>query len=185
HLFRVGEAVDCLDVFRSSHTGEIMTKWRFAVVVAAEEEEEDGRLRVRVHFRHWASKWDVWLDTVDDLHRLAPPLSRARAIPASASRRGSSSGGGGALRQRGLEVVEVEPDGNCLFRAVGHQIYGDAERHVEVRRACVDHMGRHKARFATFVAEEEFRDYLRRVRQPCVWGGGLEIRAREEVCDRP
>ena len=31
----------------------------------------------------------------------------------------------------GLYIIDVEPDGNCLFRAVSQQLYGDAERHLE------------------------------------------------------
>lgn len=37
-----------------------------------------------------------------------------------------------AMRRKGLSVVDVEPDGNCLFRSVSHQIYGDVDRHVQV-----------------------------------------------------
>lgn len=80
-----------------------------------------------------------------------------------------------AMRRKGLTVVDVEPDGNCLFRSVSHQIYGDAERHFTVRRMCVDHMSKHRARFGVFVAED-FRDYLYRIRQTGVWGDDLEIR---------
>ncbi|CAN0315479.1 unnamed protein product, partial [Hapterophycus canaliculatus] len=85
---------------------------------------------------------------------------------------------------KGLTVADVEPDGNCLFRSVSHQIYGDADRHYSVRRACVEHMSKHEARFGVFVAEN-FRDYLYRIRQPGVWGDDLEIRALEELFDRP
>ncbi|CAN0016456.1 unnamed protein product, partial [Ectocarpus sp. 13 AM-2016] len=112
--------------------------------------------------------------------------------------RGSPTGGSGedseeaaadrafreAMRRTGLSVVDVEPDGNCLFRSVSHQIYGDADRHYPVRKACVEHMYRHRARFGVFVAED-FRDYLFRIRQPGVWGDDLEIRALEEMFDRP
>ncbi|CAM9519251.1 unnamed protein product, partial [Discosporangium mesarthrocarpum] len=89
-----------------------------------------------------------------------------------------------AMRNKGLVVVDMESDGNCLFRSVSHQIYGDVERHHQVRRLCVEHMAKHKSRFGVFVAED-FRDYLRRIRQPCVWGDDLEIRALEELYDRP
>ncbi|CAM9737471.1 unnamed protein product, partial [Sphacelaria rigidula] len=89
-----------------------------------------------------------------------------------------------AMRRKGLSVVDVEPDGNCLFRSVSHQIYGDVDRHVQVRKACVDHMQKHKSRFGMFVPED-FRDYLYKIRQPGVWGDDLEIRALEEMFDRP
>ena len=45
----------------------------------------------------------------------------------------------------------------------------------QVRKACVDHMSKHVARFGVFVAED-FRDYLYRISQPGVWGDDLEIR---------
>ncbi|CAM9893776.1 unnamed protein product, partial [Ectocarpus sp. 8 AP-2014] len=137
----------------------------------------------------------------------AAPAGRVRARGASSvAARGGGSGGRGspttggsgedseeaaadrafreAMRRTGLSVVDVEPDGNCLFRSVSHQIYGDADRHYPVRKACVEHMYRHRARFGVFVAED-FRDYLFRIRQPGVWGDDLEIRALEEMFDRP
>jgi hypothetical protein len=45
-----------------------------------------------------------------------------------------------ALKRRGLEEVEQEGDGNCLFRAVSLQIYGDSDCHEDVRRRCIDFM---------------------------------------------
>lgn len=45
-----------------------------------------------------------------------------------------------ALKKRGLEVVEQEGDGNCLFRAVSLQVYGDSDSHMDVRRRCLDFM---------------------------------------------
>lgn len=44
------------------------------------------------------------------------------------------------LKERKLEMVEQEGDGNCLFRAVSLQVYGDSSMHGEVRRKCLDFM---------------------------------------------
>ena len=46
------------------------------------------------------------------------------------------------LKDRGLEMTEVEGDGNCLFRAISLQVYGDESMHGEVRRRCLDFMVR-------------------------------------------
>jgi hypothetical protein len=47
-----------------------------------------------------------------------------------------------ALKQRGLEIRVQEGDGNCLFRAVSLQVYGDSTMHNEVRHQCLDFMVR-------------------------------------------
>ena len=45
-------------------------------------------------------------------------------------------------QQRGLEIREQEGDGNCLFRAVSLQVYGDSSMHGQVRKQCMDFMVR-------------------------------------------
>lgn len=45
-----------------------------------------------------------------------------------------------ALKKRGFEIQEQEGDGNCLFRAVSLQVYGDASMHIQVRKQCLDFM---------------------------------------------
>jgi hypothetical protein len=39
-----------------------------------------------------------------------------------------------------LDVVAVEEDGNCHFRVVSLQVYGNELAHAEVRRRCLDYM---------------------------------------------
>ena len=43
-------------------------------------------------------------------------------------------------RERGLEIEEVAGDGNCLFRAISLQVYGDTTMHADVRQQCMDYM---------------------------------------------
>jgi hypothetical protein len=43
-------------------------------------------------------------------------------------------------RVKGLEVRHMVEDGNCLFRAVTHLVYGDAEMYDEIRQMCIDYM---------------------------------------------
>lgn len=45
-----------------------------------------------------------------------------------------------ALESQGLRVVPVEGDGNCLFRSVSHQVYGNDCHHRLVRASCMDYM---------------------------------------------
>jgi OTU domain-containing protein 5 len=43
-------------------------------------------------------------------------------------------------KQLKFDIVEMDGDGNCLFRAVALQVYGDASMHSEVRRRCLEFM---------------------------------------------
>lgn len=47
-----------------------------------------------------------------------------------------------ALKKRGLEILEQDGDGNCLFRAISLQVYGDAAMHGDVRKKCMNFMVR-------------------------------------------
>lgn len=44
------------------------------------------------------------------------------------------------LKQEGFQMKVVAGDGNCMFRAVADQIYGDEDMHEQVRACCLDYM---------------------------------------------
>jgi hypothetical protein len=44
------------------------------------------------------------------------------------------------LKKRGLEIREQDGDGNCLFRAISLQVYGDSTNHEVIRKQCLDFM---------------------------------------------
>ena len=85
-----------------------------------------------------------------------------------------------ALARQQLAVVPVSGDGNCLFRAVAHQVYGDENYHSLVRQKCVDYMESETDFFSQFVegGKEMFPYYLQAKRTDACWGDDPEI----EVC---
>ena len=83
----------------------------------------------------------------------------------------------------GLHIVQVEADGNCLFRALANQIYCDENRHKELRLQCIEHMLENRDRYEIFCTFE-FDSYIARMQVGGTWAGELEIRAMEEVLDR-
>jgi hypothetical protein len=89
------------------------------------------------------------------------------------------------LKKQGLEIVEQEGDGNCLFRAVSLQVYGDSSMHADVRQQCLDFMARDVEHFGQFVVGEDFGDYIARKRQDGVHGNHTEIQAVSELFNRP
>lgn len=90
-----------------------------------------------------------------------------------------------SLKRRNLELQLVEGDGNCLFRAVSLQIYGDPNMHNEVRRRCMDFMQGESEHFAKFISDENFQDYIQRKRKDGVHGNNPEIQAISELYNRP
>lgn len=44
------------------------------------------------------------------------------------------------MSERGLKIEEQDGDGNCLFRAVAFQVYGDENLHTLLREKCMDYV---------------------------------------------
>jgi hypothetical protein len=85
-----------------------------------------------------------------------------------------------ALARLGLTVHAMGGDGNCLFRAVAHQVYGDQELHRVTRASAADYMEAEARWFSSFVVgdESEFGGYIAAVRRDAVWGDDPEIQVR-------
>ena len=69
------------------------------------------------------------------------------------------------LRQRvahlKLKVIHMEDDGNCQFRALASELYGDQELHGLVRQKVVEHLRSHSDDFSFFVGDGgEWAAYL-------------------------
>jgi len=88
------------------------------------------------------------------------------------------------LRAIGFEIYLMSPDGNCLFRSVADQIYGDPEKHELVRNLCMDFMEKERDHYSQFVTED-IRDYVTRKRKIKCYGNHLELQAIAELYNRP
>lgn len=87
-------------------------------------------------------------------------------------------------RAKGLEVKRMLEDGNCLFRAVADQVYGDSEAYDLARQMCIDYMERERDHFSQFITEG-FTSYCKRKRRDKVYGNNVEIQALSEMYNRP
>lgn len=87
-------------------------------------------------------------------------------------------------RTKGLEVKRMMEDGNCLFRAVADQVYGDTEAYDLTRQMCIDYMERERDHFSQFITEG-FTSYCKRKRRDKVYGNNVEIQALSEMYNRP
>jgi len=84
-----------------------------------------------------------------------------------------------------MQVYLCKGDGNCLFRAISHQIWGNQERHMEMRRACCDYMLKHQIGREMYLSNdnEGYVSYINKKKLDGEWGDDPEIRAMEEMLD--
>jgi OTU-like cysteine protease len=82
-----------------------------------------------------------------------------------------------AMQDKGYRIIEIGKDGNCLFRSIAHQAYGDEDQHRVVRLKCMEYISQEKEYFSNFIigGQESFEAYILRKKQNSVWGDDLEI----------
>ena len=81
------------------------------------------------------------------------------------------------LRHYQLRPFDVGGDGDCFFRAVSHQLYGDPEHHFEVRTAGITYLRDNPERFIESNTENSWLVYLNNMSMPGTWADGIIIQA--------
>ena len=77
-----------------------------------------------------------------------------------------------------MKIEEMQGDGNCLFRSVAYQVYGNDDFHELVRDRCMDYILACSDYFKNFIdtdEDESIEKYCLRKRQDQIWGDDLEI----------
>ncbi|DBA01157.1 TPA: hypothetical protein N0F65_002292 [Lagenidium giganteum] len=168
--------------------------WREAVV------EDMRAVDIRVHYRSGLTEWLPFTPLLvapaeehlsyrnysaqRQLSVNQSPETRSRVIQAQNPRFQHYRD---TLLAHNLRLHPVEGDGNCLFRAVSHQVYGNDGHHGLVRRYCMDYMESEKDYFEPYIVGDmnDFMRYVTVKRRDGVWGDDPEIQAMCELYDRP
>ena len=64
------------------------------------------------------------------------------------------------LVKEGNSIHKIEKDGNCLFRALAHQLFGNDEKHLDIRRALCTFIRGNEKKFAPFLIRNEGDDVV-------------------------
>lgn len=101
------------------------------------------------------------------------------------------------MKERNLKIFSIPSDGDCLYKAVSHQIMLKQEQQLSVddlRSKVSSYIRDNKDDFMPFMSnpktcdmltDAEFEDYCDTIRDTKVWGGQLEIRALSNLLKCP
>jgi len=88
------------------------------------------------------------------------------------------------ITSQGFAIYQVRGDGNCLFRAIAHQMDQDETLYATYRKLAVDYMRSHPYQFKFNLRTEQdgtFDEYLKKMERNREWGGHFEIFALSEA----
>jgi len=74
----------------------------------------------------------------------------------------------------------VQADGNCQFRALSRQLYGDEDFHATLRARVIEQLETSPERYADFV-HEPFADYIKRMACNGEWGDNVTLQAASDL----
>eukprot|EP00658_Telonema_sp_P-2_P057973 TRINITY_DN4639_c0_g1_i4.p1 TRINITY_DN4639_c0_g1~~TRINITY_DN4639_c0_g1_i4.p1 ORF type:complete len:270 (+),score=47.40 TRINITY_DN4639_c0_g1_i4:148-957(+) len=80
------------------------------------------------------------------------------------------------LKNHEMRAEHMKDDGNCQFRALSHQMYGDQNRHAEVRAYIMEHIKSHKDEYELY-CDEDINRYIDRMGKDRTWGDELTLKA--------
>lgn len=109
-----------------------------------------------------------------------------RIARASVERHGEADHGSVELLKQRLEFANlagenIDPDGNCQFRALSYQLFGSQDHHAHVRRRCCDEMQRAHGSYSVFFDACEFETFVKHMRCGRTWGDELTLRAAADT----
>lgn len=102
------------------------------------------------------------------------------------------------LNEKNLTIYNIEADGDCLYRAVEHQLKlaSDSVEHLtyqEIREKTSQYMLENVDTFMPFLlndqgelmSQTDYRDYCTRIAKTKEWGGHLELTAIAQFTKKP
>ena len=81
------------------------------------------------------------------------------------------------LCQLGLRPVDVGGDGDCFFRSVSHQLYGNPNHHLLIRQAGVQYLSNSPERFIESNTENSWNEYINNMSMQGTWCDALIVQA--------
>ena len=81
------------------------------------------------------------------------------------------------LLRHGLRPLDVGGGGDCFFRSVSHQLYGDSSHHLQIRKAGIQYLTENPERFIESNVEASWLRYLTYMSRQGTWADHIIIQA--------
>ena len=75
----------------------------------------------------------------------------------------------------GLRPLDVGGGGDCLFKSISHQLYGDLSHHVEIRAIGLGYLTDNPERFIEKVVDMTWLQYLSDMSIQGTWADNIKI----------
>lgn len=96
------------------------------------------------------------------------------------------------LKERGLKIIDIPSDGDCMYKAIGHQLelHGTQVTVKSLRCQTSDHLRKNRDDYLPFLVSDatgdlmsydEFESYCICVEKTKAWGGQIELRALSQL----
>jgi len=84
------------------------------------------------------------------------------------------------------KIHRVAPDGNCLFRTLSHQAFGDQMYHTQMRKALVMLISNNMEKYRPiYIGRNPFYDHVSSMSKDRIWGTQVEIQAAADYLKLP
>ena len=90
------------------------------------------------------------------------------------------------LRSQDRSAYNMLPDGNCMFRALSHQLFDTVEHHLELRQTLLSVIQNNYATYEPYWIEHtphrivKFKDHMKSLANPGSWGTHVELQATSD-----
>lgn len=91
-----------------------------------------------------------------------------------------------AMQKRGLEVKNIEKDGNCVFRGIGLLLFEDQAKHMQVRHDIANQLRDQREKYEKNISYQQgliqtFDAYVQNMRLEGIWGDHIELQAAADL----
>jgi len=132
-----------------------------------------------VHFDGWPSKYDQKIHAVKHKKRLRGLGAGLAETQEEKDIKEEMESFLKEVQELNWRLVEVDADGNCLYRCFGTEIYGDTGQHIKVRAECCKYMRENVDFFSNFIPD--FDQRMKEKEEEYEWGDHVDITALSEL----